>query len=195
MITIGLTGSIGMGKSTTAELFAAEGVAVADSDAIVHALYAGSAAPLIEAAFPGTVFDGVVDRTKLSARVLGNPAALKTLEGIIHPLVRQAQDAFLADAKVRGAKFAMIDIPLLFETGAESRFAKIIVVTAPFNVQKQRVMARPGMTIEKFEAITARQMPDAEKKARADFVIDTSNGIAAARNSVKAILAELSKTQ
>ncbi len=194
MIVIGLTGSIGMGKTTTALLFEAEGVPVADSDAIVHALYAGKAVPMIEAAFPGTIVDGKVDRTKLSTHVIGRPDTMKKLEAIIHPLVRQAQNEFLAKAKASGAKFAVIDIPLLFETHAESRVDRIVVVTAPENVQRTRVLARPGMTIEKFEAILARQMPDAEKRARADFVIDTSHGIEAARDEVQAILAQLSKT-
>ncbi len=194
MIIIGLTGSIVMGKSATAKLFEAEGVPVADSDAIVHALYAGKAVPLIEAAFPGSVTDGVVDRTKLSAHVISRPDVMKKLEAIIHPLVRQAQNEFLAEAKASGAEFAVLDIPLLFETHAESRVDRIVVVTAPENVQRTRVLARPGMTIEKFEAILARQMPDAEKRARADFVIDTSLGIETARDEVRTILAQLSKT-
>ena len=195
MIVIGLTGSIGMGKSTTAKQFEAQGVPVADSDAIVHALYAGKAAPLIDEAFPGSVENGSVNRAKLSAYVIGNPGAMKQLEAIIHPLVRAAQDAFLANAKADGAKFAVLDIPLLFETSAENRVDKIVVVTAPADVQRERVLARPGMTIDKFEAILARQTPDAEKRKRADFIIDTSNGIEAARDSVRAILSELSKTK
>jgi dephospho-CoA kinase len=198
MIIIGLTGSIGMGKSTTAKLFEVEGVVVADSDAIVHALYAGKAVPLIEAAFPGVVVHGMVDRTKLGCHVIGKPDAMKKLEAIIHPLVRQEQENILAKAKANGAKFAVLDIPLLFETQeknkAETRVDKIIVVTAPADIQRVRVLARPGMTLEKFEAILARQTPDAEKKNRADFVIDTSNGIEAARHDVQAILAGLSKT-
>lgn len=194
MITIGLTGSIGMGKSTTAKLFEAEGVPVADSDAIVHALYAGIAAPLIDALFPGTVTDGVVDRAKLGKHIIGKPDAMKKLEGIIHPLVRQEQDIFLSHAKSKGAKFAVLDIPLLFETHAQTRVEKIVVVTAPADVQRERVLARPGMTIEKFEAILERQTPDAEKRQRADFIIDTSHGIDAARQNVKFILSELSKT-
>jgi dephospho-CoA kinase len=193
MIIIGLTGSIGMGKSTTAQLFEAEGVPVADSDAIVHALYAGKAAPVIEAAFPGVVVNGTVDRTKLGGHVIGKPEAMKKLEAIIHPLVRAAQDEFLQNAKARGAKFAVLDIPLLFETQTEGRFDKIVVVTAPADIQRARVLARPGMTLEKFEAILARQTPDAEKRARADYMIDTSKGIEAARSEVRAILTSLSK--
>jgi dephospho-CoA kinase len=194
MIIIGLTGSIGMGKTTTAKLFEAEGVPVADSDAIVHALYVGKAAPLIEAAFPGVVVGGMVDRSKLSTHVIGKPDAMKKLEAIIHPLVRQAQEQFLATAKSSGAKFAVLDIPLLFETHAEKRVDKIVVVTAPAHVQRERVLARPGMTAEKFEAILARQMPDTEKRKRADFVIDTSYGIEKARQSVREILTSLSTT-
>jgi dephospho-CoA kinase len=193
MIVIGLTGSIGMGKSTTAKLFEAEGVPVADSDAIVHALYAGKAAPVIEAAFPGVVVNGTVDRTKLGGQVIGKPEAMKKLEAIIHPLVRAAQDEFLQNAKASGAKFAVLDIPLLFETDATNRVDKIVVVTVPADIQRARVLARPGMTLEKFEAILARQTPDAEKRARADFVINTSHGIEAARSEVRAILTSLSK--
>jgi dephospho-CoA kinase len=150
MIVIGLTGSIGMGKSTTAKLFEAEGVPVADSDAIVHALYAGKAAPLIEAAFPGVVVNGTVDRTKLSGHVIGKPEAMKMLEAIIHPLVRQAQDAFIQNTIASGAQFAVLDIPLLFETDATNRVDKIVVVTVPADIQRARVLARPGMTLEKF---------------------------------------------
>lgn len=195
MIIIGLTGSIGMGKTTTAKLFEEAGVPVADSDAIVHALYAGKAAPLIEAAFPGTVINGVVDRAKLSTRVIGKPDAMKRLEAIIHPEVRQAQDEFIAKARAAGARLAILDIPLLFETHGESRVDKTIVVTAPAEIQRGRVLARPGMTREKFEAILARQLPDAEKRARADYIIDTSMGMEAARDHVRAIIAELSTTQ
>jgi dephospho-CoA kinase len=194
MIVLGLTGSIGMGKSTTAKLFEAEGVPVADSDAIVHALYAGKAAPLIEAAFPGVVVRGMVDRSKLSMHVIGKPDAMKKLEAIIHPLVRQAQEQFLATAKLSGAKFVVLDIPLLFETHAEDRVDKIVVVTAPADVQRERVLARPGMTQQKFAAILARQIADSEKRQRADFVIDTSQGLEAAQQSVRAILDRLSKT-
>jgi dephospho-CoA kinase len=193
MIIIGLTGSIGMGKSTTAQLFEAEGVPVADSDAIVHALYAGKAAPVIEAAFPGVVVNDTVDRTKLSGQVIGKPEAMKKLEAIIHPLVRAAQDEFLQNAKASGAQFAALDIPLLFETEATNRVDIIVVVTAPADIQRARVLARLGMTLEKFEAILARQTPDADKRARADFVIDTSHGIEAAQSDVRAILTSLSK--
>ena len=195
MIVLGLTGSIGMGKSTTAKLFEAEGVPVADSDAIVHALYDGKAVALIEAAFPGTSVNGTIDRVKLGSFVIGQPEAMKRLEAIIHPLVRQAQIEFLKTAETSGAKFALLDIPLLFETQAESRVDKVIVVTAPAKVQRERVLARPGMTAEKYEAILARQTPDDEKRKRADYIIDTSNGIEAARLAVEAILVELSKTK
>ncbi|ODA92214.1 dephospho-CoA kinase [Mesorhizobium sp. SEMIA 3007] len=192
MIVLGLTGSIGMGKSTTAKMFAEAGVPVHDSDEAVHRLYSGAAAPLVEAAFPGTVVDGVVDRAKLSARVLGDAAALKRLEAIIHPLVRADADAFLAMHRNAGESIAVLDIPLLFETGGRGRVDKVVVVTAPTEIQRQRVLARPGMTEEKLAAILAKQVPDAEKRRLADFVIDTGQGLEAARAAVAAIIAELS---
>lgn len=191
MIVIGLTGSIGMGKSTTLDLFAAEGVPVYSADAAVHALYAGKAAPLIEAAFPGSVIDGRVDREQLSAKVIGRPEALKQLESIVHPLVREAETGFVADAKAAGATLAVLDIPLLFETGGQARVDKVVVVTADPQIQRQRVLARPGMSAQKLDAILARQLPDAEKRRRADFVIDTSLGLDHARTEVRRILADL----
>lgn len=192
MIVLGLTGSIGMGKSTTARMFAEAGVPVHDSDEAVHRLYAGAAAPLIEARFPGTVVDGVVDRDRLGKAVLGDPQALRDLERIVHPLVRADADAFLERHRSAGAPIALLDIPLLFETRGEGRVDRIVVVTAPPQVQRERVMARPGMTSEKFEAILARQTPDAEKRARADFIVDTGAGMDAARHAVARIVAELS---
>ncbi|TIS83609.1 MAG: dephospho-CoA kinase [Mesorhizobium sp.] len=191
MIVLGLTGSIGMGKSTTARMFAEAGVPVHDSDETVHRLYAGKAAPLVEAAFPGTTADGSVDRAKLGARVLGDAAALKKLEAIIHPLVRADADAFLAKHRNAGESIAVLDIPLLFETGGRGRVDKVVVVTAPAEVQRQRVLARPDMSEEKLAAILAKQVPDAEKRRLADFVIDTGNGLDAARAAVAAIIAEL----
>ncbi|TGR16572.1 MULTISPECIES: dephospho-CoA kinase [unclassified Mesorhizobium] len=191
MIVLGLTGSIGMGKSTTARMFAEAGVPVHDSDETVHRLYAGKAAPLVEAAFPGTTADGSVDRAKLGARVLGDAAALKKLEAIIHPLVRADADAFLAKHRNAGESIAVLDIPLLFETRGRGRVDKVVVVTAPAEVQRQRVLARPGMSEEKLAAILAKQVPDAEKRRLADFVIDTGNGLDAARAAVAAIIAEL----
>ncbi|MGX7875897.1 dephospho-CoA kinase [Mesorhizobium sp. ORM6] len=191
MIVLGLTGSIGMGKSTTAKMFAEAGVPVHDSDEAVHRLYAGKAAPLVEAAFPGTTFAGVVDRAKLAARVLDDTAALKQLEAIIHPLVRADADAFLARYRNAGESIAVLDIPLLFETGGRARVDKVVVVTAPADVQRQRVLARPGMTEEKLASILAKQVPDAEKRRLADFVIDTGQGLDAARAQVDAIIAEL----
>lgn len=191
MIVLGLTGSIGMGKSTTAKMFAEAGVPVHDSDEAVHRLYAGAAAPLVEAAFPGTTAGGVVDRVKLGARVLGDAAALKRLEAIIHPLVRADADAFLARHRNAGESIAVLDIPLLFETGGRGRVDKVVVVTAPAEVQRQRVLARPGMTEEKLAAILAKQVPDEKKRRLADFVVDTSQGMDAARAQVKAIVAEL----
>lgn len=188
MIVLGLTGSIGMGKSTTAKMFAEAGVPVHDSDETVHRLYAGKAAPLIEAAFPGVVVGGVVDRTRLAARVLGDPGALKRLEAVIHPLVRADADAFLARQRASGAPLAVLDIPLLFETGGRDRVDKVVVVSAAPDIQRKRVLARPGMTVEKFEAILGRQIPDAEKRRHADFVVDTGQGFDAARAAVGKIV-------
>jgi dephospho-CoA kinase len=195
MIVLGLTGSVGMGKSATAKMFADEGVPVFDADAAVHTLYEGEAAPLIEAAFPGTVSAGRVDRERLSRAVVGNSEAFAKLEAIIHPLVRKARKDFLIAAKAKGAQVAVLDIPLLFETGGERKVDKIVVVSAPHPVQKERVLARPDMTEGKFSAIVAKQMPDSEKRKRADFVIDTSRGFEAAREDVRAILRTLSKTK
>jgi dephospho-CoA kinase len=191
MIILGLTGSIGMGKSTTATMFREEGVPVHDSDEAVHRIYAGPAAPLIEAAFPGTVVDGVVDRQLLAQRVLGKPEELRRLEGIIHPLVRKDADAFLDGARAKGEKLVLLDIPLLFETGGTDRVDRIVVVTAPPEIQRERVLRRPGMTEEKFAAILARQVPDEEKRRQADYVIDTSLGMEAARQRVREIVNEL----
>jgi dephospho-CoA kinase len=189
MFILGLTGSLSMGKSTTARFFAEEGVPVHDADAVVHRLYEGEAAPAIEAAFPGTTSGGKVDRTRLAARVLADGAALARLEAIVHPLVQDAERRLIAEAKARGEKVAVLDIPLLFESGADRRVDAVVVVSAPPDVQRARVLERPGMTVEKLEAILARQMPDAEKRARADFVVDTSQGFDAARAQVRAILA------
>ncbi|WP_079212464.1 dephospho-CoA kinase [Brucella pituitosa] len=191
MIILGLTGSIGMGKTTAANMFADNGVPVYSADDAVHQLYSGRAAPLIEAAFPGAVVDGTVDRTKLSSAVLGKPEALKKLESIIHPLVHEEEAAFLARARADGADIALIDIPLLFETGGQSRVDKVAVVSAPADIQRERVLSRAGMTEAKFEAILARQMPDVDKRARADFVIDSSGDFDETRAQIKAIIAEL----
>jgi dephospho-CoA kinase len=191
MIVIGLTGSIGMGKTTTAKLFAEEGVPVLDSDEVVHALYRAEAVGLIETAFPGTTFSGAVDRQKLGEVLRENPANFGKLEAIVHPLVREKQEAFLAKAREEARQFALLDIPLLFETGAEERVDKIVVVSCAPDIQRQRVLSRPGMTEEKFEMILARQMPDTEKRQRADFVIDTGNGVEAARDQVRGILQRL----
>lgn len=195
MIVLGLTGSVGMGKSATAKMFADEGVPVFDADAAVHRLYEGEATPLIGAAFPGTVSAGRVDRERLSQAVVGNNEAFARLEAIIHPLVQKAREDFLIAAKAKGAKVAVLDIPLLFETGGERKVDKIVVVSAPQTVQKERVLARRGMTDAKFSAIVAKQMPDSEKRRRADFVIDTSRGFEAARKDVRAILRTLSETK
>jgi len=188
MFILGLTGSLGMGKSVTARFFAEQGVPVHDADAVVHRLYEGAAAAAIEAAFPGTTAGGKVDRDKLTARVLRDGAALKRLEAIVHPLVQEAERRLLAEAEARGEKVAVLDIPLLFETGGEKRVDAVVVVSAPPEVQRARVLERPGMTVEKLEAILAKQMPDDEKRRRADFIVDTSRGFEAARAEVRAIL-------
>jgi dephospho-CoA kinase len=192
MFIIGLTGSIGMGKTTTARLFAEEGVPVHDADAAVHQLYQGEAASAIEAAFPGTTREGKVDRTVLGKRVVGNPPAMRLLEAIVHPMVREAEKRFLAAAAASGAPVAVLDIPLLFETGGESRVDAVVVVSAPGKVQRARVLER-GMSQAQFEALLARQMPDAEKRRRADFVVDSSKGIEPARAQVRAILTAVAK--
>lgn len=188
MLTIGLTGSIGMGKSTTARMFRDEGVAVLDSDEIVHELYRGAAVAPIEREFPGVAAGGVVDRARLAERVLGDPEAMKRLEAIVHPLVWAARDQFLKESEARGDSMVVYDVPLLFETGAEQSVDAIVVVSAPEDVQKARVLARPGMTEEKFAAILARQVPDSQKRARADFVVDTGGSLDDARAQVRHIL-------
>ena len=193
MIILGLTGSIGMGKSTTSTMFQDEGVPVYDADAAVHALYAtgGAAVGPVDAAFPGVVVDGAIDRAKLSAAVLGNPEALQILESIVHPLVGAHRIGFFEEARDQGADIVVLDIPLLFETGGHKKVDKVVVVSAPADVQRQRVLARPGMDPAKLEAILARQTPDAEKRERADFVIDTGQGLDHARDQVRDILTRL----
>jgi len=193
MFILGLTGSIGMGKSTTAKFFADEGVPVHDADAAVHALYEGEAAPLIEAAFPGTTTNGKVDREKLAKLVLGRPEAIARLEAIVHPLVAQARERFLAEAERNGARVAVLDIPLLLETGGDERCDAVVVVSAPADMQRARAFERPDMTEAKFAGILARQMPDAEKRARADFIVDSGQGFEAARAQVREILARVEK--
>lgn len=192
MIVLGLTGSIGMGKSTTAKMFIEEGVPVHDSDEAVHRLYSGIAAPLIEARFPGVVVDGAVDRQKLSAQVIGNSQAMSDLEKIIHPLVHADSEAFLEENRAAGTPLVVLDIPLLFEGRGRERVDQVVVVSAPEQQQRERVLARPGMSEEKFAAILARQVPDAQKRAQADHIIDTGHGLEAARAAVKALVASLS---
>jgi dephospho-CoA kinase len=188
MIILGLTGSIGMGKSTTAKLFAEAGVPVYDADATVHMLYEGEAVPAIEAAFPGTTADGKVDRNRLSARVVHDPAAIKQLEQIVHPMLGASRQKFLHEAEQSGAPVAVVDVPLLFETGGEKRVDAVVVVTTPPEIQRQRVLARDNMTSEMLDAILARQLPDAEKRMRADFVVDTSHGLDPVRARIRDIL-------
>ena len=188
MFILGLTGSLGMGKSTTAKFFAEEGVPVHDADAAVHRLYEGEAVALIEAAFPGTTAGGKVDREKLGKRVLGDEDAMKKLEAIVHPLVHAAEQRFLAEAERKGAKVAVLDIPLLFETGGERRCDAVVVVSAPADLQRARAFERPGMSEQKYRAILAHQTPDAEKRARADFIVDSGQGYEQARAQVRDIL-------
>ena len=193
MRIVGLTGSIGMGKSTTAKLFAETGVPVYDADAAVHKIYEGEAAPAIEAAFPGTTVEGRVDRAKLSAKVVHDPAAIKQLEQIVHPMLGASRKKFLDDAERAGAPVVVMDIPLLFETGGEKRVDAVVVVTTSPESQRERILARGTMTSEALDAILARQLPDAEKRERADFVVDTSHGLDPVRTRLRDILAEVVK--
>jgi dephospho-CoA kinase len=193
MLILGLTGSIGMGKSTTAKLFEEAGVPVYDADAAVHQLYEGEAAPAIEAAFPGTTADGKVDRAKLSARVVHDPAAISQLEQIVHPMLGASRQQFFDHAEAAGAPFVVVDVPLLFETGGEKRVDAVVVVTTSPDIQRQRVLARGTMDRAKLDAILARQLPDAEKRRRADFVVDTSHGLDPVRARIRDILAEAVK--
>ena len=193
MIILGLTGSIGMGKSTTAKLFAEAGIPVYDADATVHMLYEGDAVPVIEAAFPGTTAEGKVDRARLSARVVHDPAAIKQLEQIVHPMLGASRQKFLQEAEQSSAPVAVVDVPLLFETGGEKRVDAVVVVTTTAEIQRQRVLARDNMTGEMLDAILARQLPDAEKRKRADFVVDTSHGLDPVRARIRDILSEAVK--
>jgi len=193
MKILGLTGSIGMGKSTTAKLFAEAGVPVYDADATVHRIYQGEAVPAIEAAFPGTTSDGKVDRAKLSATVVHDPAAIQRLEQVVHPMLRGYHQKFLEDAERAGAPVVVMDVPLLFETGGEKRVDAVVVVTTAPEVQRERILARGTMTAETLDAILARQTPDAEKRRRADFVVDTSHGLDPVRVRIRDILAEVVK--
>ena len=193
MRILGLTGSIGMGKSTTAKMFAEAGVPVYDADAAVHKIYEGEAAPAIEAAFPGTTADGKVDRAKLSAKVVHNQAAIKQLEQIVHPMLGASRKKFLDDAERSGVPVVVMDIPLLFETGGEKRVDAVVVVTTSPENQRERILARGTMTSEALDGILARQLPDAEKRKRADFVVDTSHGLDPVRARIRDILAEVVK--
>ena len=193
MRILGLTGSIGMGKSTTAKLFTEAGVPVYDADAAVHKIYEGEAAPAIEAAFPGTTVDGKVDRAKLSAKVVHDPAAIKQLEQIVHPMLGASRKKFLDEAERSGAPVVVMDIPLLFETGGEKRVDAVVVVSTDAASQRERILARGTMTNEALDAILARQLPDAEKRKRADFVVDTSHGLDPVRTAISDILAEVVK--
>lgn len=191
MLVVGLTGSIGMGKSTIAQRFRDHGIAVFDADAEVRRLYEGEAVPLIEAAFPGTTDEGRVDREKLARLVLHDPGGLKRLESIVHPLVQRAERRFLQGEAERGSAMAVLEIPLLFETGGEERVDVTVVVSAPEEEQRRRVLARPGITPEKLASMLARQMPDADKRRRADFVVDTGQPLAASYAQVDSIIEAL----
>ncbi|MEQ1865451.1 MAG: dephospho-CoA kinase [Micropepsaceae bacterium] len=195
MLLVGLTGSIGMGKSETAKMFARHGVPVCDSDATVHALYdeGGAAVGPVGALFADVVVDGRIDRERLSRHVVGKQEAMRKLEAIVHPLVAEAQRAFLERADAAGAKMVVLDIPLLFETGGTARVDAIVVVSAPADIQRGRVLQRPGMTADKFAAILKKQLPDAEKRGRADFVVDTSQGFAHAEAQVVAVIEALKR--
>jgi dephospho-CoA kinase len=193
MLILGLTGSIGMGKSTTAKLFEEAGVPVYDADAAVHKLYEGEAVPAIEAAFPGTTADGKVDRARLSARVVHDPSAIKQLEQIVHPMLGASRQKFFDNAEAAGAPITVIDVPLLFETGGEKRVDAVVVVTTSPEIQRERVLARGTMDGARLDAILALQLPDAEKRKRADFVVDTSLGLDPVRARIRDILAEAVK--
>jgi dephospho-CoA kinase len=193
MIILGLTGSIAMGKSTTANLFAEAGVPVYDADAAVHRLYEGEAGAVIEAEFPGTTVNGKVDRTRLSARVVHDPAAMKRLEGIVHPMLGASRQRFLDEAERSGARVAVVDVPLLYETGGEKRVDAVVVVTTTPEIQRERILGRENMSDEKLNAILARQLPDLEKRNRADFVVDTSYGLDPVRARIRDILDQAAK--
>jgi dephospho-CoA kinase len=197
MILIGLTGSIGMGKSTTAAMFRDAGVPVYDADAAVHALYdtGGAAVGPVGEAFPGAVKDGRVDREALRQAVLGDPEALKRLNAIVHPLVGRDRIGFFQKAEADGADMVVLDIPLLFETGGHANVDAVVVASAPADMQRERVLARPGMTAERLDAILTQQMADAEKRARAHFVVDTSRGLDPAREQVAEIIAVMRDPQ
>ncbi len=191
MIVLGLTGSIGMGKSTTAQMFADLGIPVNDADAVVHDLYQGEAVVPVENAFPGVTVEGRIDRPKLSAALAAEPGRFKELEAIIHPLVRRREREFLERNREAGTPVVVLDIPLLFETGGEARVDAVVVVTADAAIQRERVLKRPGMTPEKFDLILSRQMPDSEKRAKADYIVDTGEGLDSARRQVAALVDRL----
>lgn len=194
MLVLGLTGSAAMGKSTVAAMFAARGVPVFDADRTVHALYAGAAVPLVEAAFPGVAVDGAIDRDRLRARVLGDEPAMQRLEALVHPLVKAEERRFVSEARAKGRRIVLLDIPLLFESGAVDEVDMVIVVSAPEAVQRARMLARPGMTPERLAAMLGRQMPDAEKRRRADFVIENGGSLRSTENQVDAILRAVAAT-
>ena len=191
MIIVGLTGSIGMGKSTTANIFREQGIPVHDADQTVHELYKAEAVAPVEARFPGVAVEGIIDRERLSREVIGNAQAMRDLEAIVHPLVREKEISFIENARKAGAALVVLDIPLLFETNRQDRVHIVVVVTTSPKIQRERVLARPGMSKEKYQAILAKQVPDAEKRARADYIVDTSVGIEDAEEQVRKIIADI----
>jgi dephospho-CoA kinase len=195
MLVVGLTGSIGMGKSTAAARFRARGIEVFDADAEVHRLYAGPLAPDIERAFPGSLTDGKVDRAKLSARLVAEPQGFKRLESIVHPRIREGERRFLQAEYARGASVAVLEVPLLFEAGGYRTVDVRIVVSAPSDIQRQRVLQRPGMTAAKFETVVTRQIPEPEKRARADFVVDTGGTVENCNSQIDTIITKLQVTR
>jgi dephospho-CoA kinase len=195
MLVIGLTGGIGMGKSAAAERFASHGIPVFNADLCVHRLYEGEAVAAIEAAFPGTAREGRIDRGLLSAAIAGSPERLRQLESIVHPMVVAAEIAFLIEQEKKGARLAVLEIPLLFETGAEKRVDVTVVLSAPPEVQRERVLARPGMTADKLEHLIARQLPDAERRARADYVINSGTSLEEMHAALDKLIESLKKRE
>ena len=195
MLVIGLTGGIGMGKSAAAERFASHGIPVFNADLCVHQLYEGEAVAAIEAAFPGVARGGKIDRKLLSEKIAGSPQRLRQLEAIVHPMVVAAEIDFLIEQENKGEKLAVLEIPLLFETGAEKRIDVTVVLSAPAELQRERVLARPGMSVDKLEHLLARQLPDAERRARADYVVDSGESLEDMHRALDKLIESLQNRQ